>query len=248
VPSSDRDVLARNVSIRNEFRGQTCFVLANGPSLRDVDLQPLAGRLTIVMNHFNQHQALKSWQPSFHCVAEPADRYRDASGEQYLAGMLAGYTTTTHVFPIGARPYLLKRGLAAERLLFFRDDGRPASDFDAIDFTRAVPSPHDTSILSICLAIALGCTPIVLLGLNYDSLSHRSTNAHFYDDESMTWPVEDMAKTPYLQAMSDAIPAWEAHAALRRIAEANGQTILNASRGTFLDAYPIVDAGEVVPA
>jgi hypothetical protein len=42
------------------------------------------------------------------------------------------------------------------------------------------------------------------------------------------------------------VQCWEAHAALRRIASKNGQTILNATEGSFLDVYPTTTLGDVL--
>jgi hypothetical protein len=246
IMADEQRLLVRNARIRGMHANQKCFVLANGPSLQNLDLARLGLHPTIVMNHFNQHPAFGVWQPTFHCVAEPAERYENEVGQKSLDRMLAGYTTTTHLFPVGARAYLLGRGLPQDRLVFFRSDGRPASDFNAIDFTRAVPAPHDTSILSISLAIALGCSPIVLLGLDYDWLSHRSVNHHFYDDRSMPWEPEDMSKTSYLALMRHNIASWAAHGELRRIAEATGQVILNANPDSFLDAYDFIAPEEAL--
>lgn len=239
--AQDRDLLARNAWIRDRYQKQKCFVLANGPSLRDIDLARLADQPTIVMNHFNQHQAFGDWQPTFHCAAEPVERYHDEAGSRSLNRMLSGYTKTVHVFPIGARPELRERGVPEDRLVFFRADGRTAAEFSRIDFTQAVPIPHDTSILAVSLAIALGCDPIILLGLDYDFLSHRSVNRHFYDDEAASLPVEDMGAVPYVESLRSAIPCWVAHAALHSIAAGNGQRIMNASRDSFLDTYPFVE-------
>jgi hypothetical protein len=42
------------------------------------------------------------------------------------------------------------------------------------------------------------------------------------------------------------ITTFEAHAALRRIAARSGQTILNATAGSFLDVYPAATLADVL--
>jgi hypothetical protein len=245
--SAERAVLAANARLQGAYTGRRCFVLGNGPSLARADIESLGGEITIVMNAFNQHPAIRRWQPVVHCVAEPASSYTSPDRLKFLQGIISGYTSTTHVFPIEMKALFDRTSiLPPERLAFVKQDGRNAAEFDHIDLTRPIPSIHDTSILAVCVAIAMGCDPIVLLGLDYNWLSHRSVNRHFYDDDEMSWPAEDMAGTPYLEAIRQSLPSWEAHAALRRIATNSGQTILNATEGSFLDVYSPTSLGDVL--
>lgn len=247
VSSAEKAVLAANARLQGAYAARRCFVLGNGPSLADVDIEALGGEVTIVMNAFNQHPAIRLWQPFVHCVAEPASSYTSPDRLRFLQEMISGYTSTTHVFPIEMKTLFDRTSiLPPERLAFVKQDGRNAAEFDHIDLTGPIPIANDTSILAVSLAIAMGCDPIVLLGLDYNWLSHRSINRHFYDDTAVPWPAEDMARTPYLEAMRRSLPSWEAHAALRRIATKSGQTILNATEGSFLDVYPTTTLGDVL--
>jgi len=239
ITPAEKAILAGNATLAGAYAGRRCFVLGNGPSLAKVDLAPLAGEVTIVMNAFNQHPAARLWQPTFHCMAEPADAYSKPHMLDLLKTCLAGYTTSRHVFPIEARAVVEGVGLIpTDRLVFVKQQGT-AAEYERIDLTGFVPTAHDTSILAVCLAIALGCSPIVLLGVDYTWLSHRSTHTHFYDDDAVPWPSVSLGTYAYLEQIKFALSAWEAHASLRRIAAAGGQTIVNATEGSFLDVYPM---------
>jgi hypothetical protein len=246
---AERMILATNARLQGAYAGRRCFVLGNGPSLAGVDIASLGGEITVVMNGFNQHPAIRVWQPVIHCVGEPAIEYtrRGGLGIEVLEALVSGYTTTIHVFPIELKPVFDRTGiLPPQRLIFVKQDGRKAEDFGRIDLTGAIPPVNDTSILAVSVAIAMGCNPIVLLGLDYNWLSHQSIRTHFYEDGATPWPVEDLSSVPYLREMKTAIPRWEAHAALRRIAMASGQTILNATEGSFLDVYPTTTLRDVL--
>jgi hypothetical protein len=245
--AGQRAVLARNAWLQDAYVGRRCFVLGNGPSLANVDVESLGGEITVVMNAFNRHAALRMWQPVVHCMAEPASAYSTPERIHLLRQFLEGYTSTTHVFPIEMGPLFNRtRILPPNRIAFFEQDGRKAGEFDRIDLTGPLPSPHDTSILAVSVAIAMGCNPIVLLGLDYNWLSHRSVNAHFYDDAAVPWPHEDVGRTPYLSLLRSAQLCWEAHTDLLRIASRSGQTILNATEGSFLDVYPMTTLAAVL--
>ncbi len=247
LPAEEGAILAANARLQGAYAGRRCFVLGNGPSLATVDIESLGGEITVVMNAFNQHPAIRLWQPVVHCAAEPASVYTNPDMLPFLQGLLSGYTSTTHVFPIEMKAVFDRTGiLPPERLVLVKQDGRTAAEFDHIDLTGPIPSAHDTSILAVSVAIAMGCDPIVLLGLDYNWLSHRSINTHFYDDAAVPWPAEDLSRTPYLQHMRTSVQCWEAHAALRRIAARSGQTIVNATEGSFLDVYPTTTLRDVL--
>lgn len=244
---TERVALASNSRIQGAFAGRRCFVLANGPSLANVNIDSFGSEVTVVMNAFNRHPALRLWQPTVHCVAEPADTYTSPAGIEFLRGLLTGYTSTMHVLPLETKALFDEIGLLPpERLVLFKADGTPASEFDRVDLTGLIPSPHDTSVLAVSVAIAMGCDPIVILGLDQNGLSHQGINRHFYDDAAVPWPAEDLGLTPYLVKMRQGIATFEAHAALGRIAARNGQTIFNATEGSFLDVYPRATLADVL--
>ena len=59
-------LLQQNESLRGRHRGQRCFVIGNGPSLKKQDLATLANEVTFVMNAFWKHSILDTvWQPIY---------------------------------------------------------------------------------------------------------------------------------------------------------------------------------------
>jgi hypothetical protein len=246
MTNDERHVLTLNSRLQGSHRGRRCFVIGNGPSLADEDIGSLGGEVTVVMNAFNQHPSLRMWQPTIHCRAEPGRTYMTPERLESLRRQLEGYESTIHVFPIQAKPALDRaRILPPERLAYVRMD-RVASEHTRIDLTQAIPSAPDTSILAVAVAIAIGCSPIVLLGVDYDWLSHRSVQAHFYDSSAVPWSAEDLGTASYLEDLKAGVICWESHAALREIALRGGQEIVNATRGSFLDTYPRTTLGAVL--
>jgi hypothetical protein len=248
VSATTRAVLGANARLQGAYRNRRCFVIGNGPSLARTDVGRLGGEITIVMNHFNRHPASKEWDATVHCAAEPASFYRGEDGVAFLRDLVGGYRETTHVFPLDLKPVFDSVAiLPADRLLFVRQDGRVAEDFDHIDLTESVPSAHDTSILAVAVAIAMGCTPIILVGLDYDWLI-RGPMGHFYSVEPKIPALASSPypELPYLAKIALTTPRWRAHEALRRIAAKSSQVIVNATPGSYLDVYPFADFDELV--
>jgi hypothetical protein len=252
IPAKQKEVLAGNARLQNAYPSRRCFVIGNGPSLAGTDLEPLRRDITIVMNHFNRDPASKEFDPTIHCAAEPAGFYSGAEGIAYLRDLVSGYKSTVHVFPIEMLGVFDQNAIVPrERLILVRQDGRLAEDFDRIDLTGVIPGTHDTSILAVSVAIAMGCNPIVLLGLDYGWLV-RGPMAHSYGDAAEPEPPASeevpYAELPYLTKIELTAPRWRSHAALQRIAARSGQVILNATPGSYLDVYPRTSLSEVLGA
>lgn len=56
--------------MRNLFSGETLFLLGNGPSLNNYDLELLAGKFTMCFNRF--YLAYVSWYPTIYTVSDEA--------------------------------------------------------------------------------------------------------------------------------------------------------------------------------
>src|SRR5258708_28843911 len=65
-------LLKRNEVFRDRHKGQRCFIIGNGPSLKKQDLSPLANEITFVTNSFYVHPIVgDSWQPTYYFFSDP---------------------------------------------------------------------------------------------------------------------------------------------------------------------------------
>ncbi len=242
--SEDRKILARNDRFRNMYVGKRCFVIGNGPSLNKQDLTPLANEITIVMNHFHLHPILQEWQPTFWCLADPPDCYSPQEIVKTKEG-LARTNPQAFFVPIGMKSLNNQYQIfPLEKTYFLKTQGMPAK-IDKLDLTKTIPGSYNTDHMAVMLALALGCSPIYLLGLDYDKLCHRSRFPHFYDSDSPEKQV-DLSKYPYLHLLEFAVNKYRAHDVLREIGLQRGQMIFNATPGSFLDIYPEVQYEKIV--
>ena len=238
----ERTILSRNAKFNNMYAGRRCFVIGNGPSLNKQNLTPLANEVTIAMNWFNRHPIIDVWKPTLFCVAEPGNMIRNEKLQLELENIQA----QAYFFRIDARHHFDRFSFVdQDKLYFLKMEGSPTKD-TVLDLTKPIPGAPDTSIMATMIALTLGCSPIYLLGLDYDWLSHRSLHRHFYDADDPVQTREDLSSYSYLQLMRMSIGPWSAHDALREIGLRRGQQIFNATNGSFLDAYPMVSLAEVL--
>jgi glycosyltransferase involved in cell wall biosynthesis len=61
-----RTELERLAGLRGRYQGKRCFVIGNGPSINQMDLERLAGEFTFCSNKFYLKTPELSWRPSFY--------------------------------------------------------------------------------------------------------------------------------------------------------------------------------------
>ncbi len=248
LTSEEAAILSRNARFRDLHAGRRCFILGNGPSLANVDLAPFGGEITIVMNSFNRHPILKQWQPTFYCRAEPPGSYDSPERVRTLGERVAGIAAQAYFLPFGVHTIVRRHGtLPEEKAYYFKPVADltewPAEQYP-IEMTGPMPHAGSTAHLAIMLAIYMGCSPIIMLGMDYDFLAHRSVNRHFYGApaEEAGGP-DDLGTYPYASLMEHYLREWRQFETLRRLAERRGLVILNATEGSFLDVFPFVRIG-----
>src|SRR5262245_49454931 len=67
----EKAITAQNDIFKDKHKGQRCFVIATGPSLKGQDIMPLESEITFVMSGFWKHAALDKWQPTYYCLCDP---------------------------------------------------------------------------------------------------------------------------------------------------------------------------------
>lgn len=251
VTASDRRVLALNAALRGRHADQRCFVLGNGPSLATVDLTALAGEFTIAMNSISRHPDALRWSPTYYCRAEPGAAYDTPTKVESIRSLTQGMDCEGYFFPWDAQPSIIKNNLLpAARTFYFKSivdltewpiHERP------IDLADGMPFVGNTAQFAILLAMYMGASPIILLGMDHDFLAHRSINRHFYaaqaEDKGSS---DDLSIYSYKRMMADCLREWERYEVIHAMARRAGTMILNATRGSFLDVFPTVELDDLM--
>src|SRR3989338_8496092 len=65
-----KKILSLNVKIKNTKTGKRCFIMGNGPSLKDIDLTDFRNEETFVVNTFWNHERYKDINPKYYILTE----------------------------------------------------------------------------------------------------------------------------------------------------------------------------------
>lgn len=68
--SSNKHLLKRNKSLKNILQNQSAVIVANGPSVSEIDLKLLKGKNLFFMNRGFKHKDYEYLQPNFHFIID----------------------------------------------------------------------------------------------------------------------------------------------------------------------------------
>ena len=207
----------RLLSFRDRHRGGRCFVLGNGPSLREMDLSKLDGEVTFGVNRiFEAYLSLGLAPVTYYCVSDPT--------VWRLIGRTAESAKAAQVFvrlPDIQDPNSQTIHLVQRDYDLFMDAGWFPLD-PAQGLARGL-----TVLLDLCLPLAywMGFDEVILLGCDF-SFDPKRDN-HFYGDKDEPWPhaVAKEAHRPPVQRQLDGMRV------ARRAFEGAGRRLLNATPG-----------------
>ena len=238
----ERQLLEKNRALQNKHKGRRCFVIGTGPSLKTQDLSPLAHEITFAMSAFWKHPIVEKWQPTYYCIADPLFFDGSEPTRDFFGSLKQRIHHTTFFVPVdGARIIQEQQLLSLERTHYVAfPPGLNYGSITDINFVKRVPFVLSVSQLCIMAAIYMGCSPIYLLGLDHNWLSHIGHDQHFYEGLAGLEKhpeVRTLAEWGYQTAMECTLRLWRIYEMLSAYAHRKGIRILNATNGGFLDVF-----------
>ncbi|ODR88360.1 6-hydroxymethylpterin diphosphokinase MptE-like protein [Sinorhizobium alkalisoli] len=235
---NDRDHIFLN-SMRNSHLGKRCFIIGNGPSLRVEDLDRLKFEYTFASNKIYLAFEQTTWRPTYYAVEDLLVAKNNVDKITELTGM-------TKIFP----SHMLK--IIPRRQNHFyvqwippQDNTSPERNFSD-DLSVGVCWGSTVTYTLIQYAVHMGFKEIYLIGIDHSYVEPKSSGGnvlvstgevnHFHPDyrkpgEKWHVPVLDRLEHSYNYA--------------REHCDRIGVKILNASRTTKLDAFPLIKFDDV---
>lgn len=233
--------LRRNAELRHRYAGRRCFVIGNGPSLKQMPLERLRGEAILTVNDFLLH-APPGLTPLCHTIIDGA-YFGDGPERATLTGTAERVSPETMTF------FLLQHRRHVEGL--YRDPRfvLAVGDIDTNrngDLTRAIPGLQTVANFSILIALYLGFSKIYVIGCDMSFLSDivavnplRIRLNHFFDERDPT--VDLGAKGwDYASYARAILRMFDGFRFVGQLA-GPGQQVFNAGVGGLLDVYPRVD-------
>jgi len=255
----DRYIALRTINTRklkalkDKYRGERCFILGNGPSLKKHDLRLLIDEYAFVTNWFVLNDGFQELKKCFYCVCDPHFWNYGEGFHQELVDKLRGNPDATKFFEYAAYPSYKSLRPRLKNIFFIKLEGKSKvwEGHFSTDIWKST-CWGKTVIIELCLPIAfyLGFSIVYLLGCDCDyklDANDDFENSFFYDISQV--PHRDIE---HVQKHADEprynLPFWEAsYSVVKQFFERNGRKIFNAGKGGKLEVFKRVDYDSLFP-
>jgi hypothetical protein len=214
---------------KDRHKGEKCFIVATGPSLRmeDLDILKQYGERSIGVNRIYLAFEQTQWRPDYYivcdmyCIEESEDEIKRISVEnKFVADTYPKFWE--HEVPDNIYKYHGHFSYTENRLPAFSDD-----------ITCGMYQCGTVTYDALQLAVYLGFRKIYLLGVDFDfSADYKAKSNHFTDNY-----YSEKSRTAYFERELQ----MKAYLAAKEYAEAHGIKIYNATRGGKLEVFERVD-------
>ena len=191
--------IKQNNQYKDIHKVQRCFILGNGPSLGDVDLQSLKDEILFTVNFFSKTKEFEKVDMKYHFWIDPAffelrdDMHYNTSDimENYQKISEKGAECFVPSFAYG---YMAEKGLDKKLKINYLNIGETIENSENvnIDISRMIPSFTTVVQYAICTAIYMGFEEIYLLGCDTtnvvgminSALEKPVSSMHAYDNDN----------------------------------------------------------------
>ena len=251
-------IMSRRPSPKSRDRKDTIIIMGNGPSLRDAmeqdrDVLMAYPRLAVSLSALTPD--FRDLRPDYYILADIAFFLKEKTGKvpQLWEALRSVDWQMTLFLPATARKMPEVKSLPANITLKFYNR-TPAEGFRCVmhplyDSGLAMPRPRNVLIPSIISSMREGFRKIVLIGADHNWsktlwVTERnrvvSVQPHFYkDDDAELRRAEEIFKNVHIHDVYENYAiAFRSYFNVKAYADRRGVEILNATPGSFIDAFP----------
>lgn len=212
------------LKFKDIHKGERCFVIANGPSLKQMDLSLLKNEITIGMNRIYLMKDINGFLPNYLVVADIDIQLKQFTDEYDKVDLPRFYNWNT-------RNLFTK----SKDLMFFKESFSP--EFQP-DFTKMIGTGKSVTYTCFQLAYFMGFGEVILIGkdhnYNISGVPHTSVKSdgsetnHFiqgYYKKGMKWDIPDYFGEEYGYSLA------------KKAFELDGRKIYDATVGGQLSVF-----------
>ncbi|MBO6193564.1 MAG: DUF115 domain-containing protein [Clostridiales bacterium] len=164
-------LIKRNKMFKNHYEGKRCFILGNGPSLKDLDFSLLADEYTFTVNQVSRNPQFNNVKTNFHFWVDSIffdidlSKPEDVELLNCMKSVKADDNSPVVFYPIEREGFVKEHHL--DDILdvhYFLSGLHFTKRTEVIDYTKIVPSFGTVVQWCITMAIYMGFKEIYLLG------------------------------------------------------------------------------------
>lgn len=176
-----RQAMRSNKNYKDIALGKRCFILGNGPSLNNINLELLQKEDVFTVNQINRSTIFNKINPKYHCIADvdfffldnkdpvEAERLKYIKELQYNKNLVC-------IFPYDSKSFFDSIKFSNKTIFYNYFQDATKKEIKSIDMRRGIPSIRTVVQVAIYSAIYFGYKEIYLLGVentNYYSIINK---------------------------------------------------------------------------
>lgn len=218
--------------VKEENKNVDLYVCALGPSLKDVDLNRIYGHTMVVNRFFKIGMDFPNFIPTYYVIIDSNFVSKELQPE--LKSALDLYIPKGTIFLLNSQlagSEMLKC-YDPEQIYFLSSFSGELSANKDYRLSKVLPIFENVAGAAIIAGVCLNYKNIKLLGCDFNSFASSVRNHCYKDEKSERWYRMSFELFSYAFAanMHDNINAY---------AERKGVRIINSTKGSLIDAYPI---------
>lgn len=226
----DKKIVEKNVEFKDKHKGERCFILGTGPSLKTVDLSLLKNEFVFGLNYLYKGSLVDDLKIDYYCLY---DEIFHMSHVEDTREIIEKFPETIFFMRTKAYDNLKEQRLLKPNLYFQACNIFQHGDLIRTDMTKCMTAPYNVVLGCIQTAIYMGFKEIFLLGCDFNSFATLKVE-HFYDKPNEKEVPRHMTLGYEMKFYS--LVAYH-HYALDKYARSQNIHIYNVTDQSLLDAY-----------
>lgn len=233
------DNFKKLASYRNRHKGERCFLIGTGPSLKAEDLEKIKNEYSIGCNMLYKLYDQTAWRPTYYCMT-------DRVYAKHQSPEMVKYVDVPIFTP---RSTYKRMAGKSEHMIYVND----IYDYETYKIRGKMLSycwlKASVMLFMMELAVYMGFSEIYLLGV--DCTNTYTANGHFTkdymkedtkkaEDQRMKRDLKKKQLTPEEMGLHNYRRSIEAYGVVNEFAKAHHVHIYNATRGGDLEVFPRV--------
>lgn len=266
VSNQEKKSLARNIEFKDMYKDQKCFILGNGPSVKNMDLSVLVDEKVFTVNQFTRTKIYKEIKPSFHLWSD--ERFfklneNDKGDMEILSDMKNAKISTSKpivFYKISAKKMIEKYKLDSVLNIYYYSDNLIFDDKykKEVDMCRSIPWFPTVVQYAIFFAIYMGFSEIYLLGCECSGILNfikEKDNNSFINNYSYTYELNKNEQHNFRKAIEPRTSAQEFighykvfkyYEYLIKYCRKHNVKLVNCTPGGLLDSIPRCEFKDVM--
>lgn len=256
--------LGRNKKLENKYSGKRCFILGNGPSVKQQDLSLLSDEYVFTVNQAARNESFGKIKSNFHFWADAnffmidENKPEDMELLETMKNVNKDNKDIQVFFPLEQKGFVEKFGIDKSlNVNYFLTRLYMTENYKRnIDFTKPIPSFGTVVQWCVIAAVYMGFSEIYLMGCDNTSLMVTMKSAlKINDDQDYGYSVtenekkrmESIVQRNGLEAYTESyLETLKGYRKLYNYCSKRGIKLVNCSAQTVIDSVPRENYEDVI--